>query len=668
MNKIFLSVLICATFIISGCVPESKRTLTAVNQSFGSSDFREISDYQNRGETDSLIHFLSSDDPTQRFLATRAFASHHDTKALDSLYLLLDDPSLKVRSMAAYAIGQMGDPSSESFLINGFRQKDTMSVDNSANGEILASLGKIAPASIAKFISTADGYRPGDSLLIIGQMKSLYAFALRGIHDVDITQKVVDIVRDPSITYKGRLYAAHYLARAKELDIEKVKFQIAEAFVNEQNTNIKMALATGLKHTSDPEIFTTIVNQLSLNLDYRVKCNIIRTLSSYDLDTSVPIIVELLRDKNIHVARTAAEFVNTVGDPKDAYKYRDVAKDSISPRVKADIYTAVSKSLPYYYTKTKNATRWQIQQALTKDSSVYNIVGYLHALGQDPENYQYIIDYLAKSDEPIVKTAGIEALGTILAHKDFNFVYQSVSRSNRRKLLAYLQEAILTNDEGQVGAAANIIANPDSGLKELIDSTNFLLTAKEKLKLPGQIETMHAVERALAHLRGVTTPALTKWATAKPIKWDALNEYNDVKAIVKTTKGNFTIELYLNEAPGAATNFIELVNRNFYDNLVFHRVVPNFVIQTGSPRGDNYGGAEYVIRSELSPVSYDDEGYVGMASAGIHTESTQWFVTHSPTPHLDGNYTIFGKVTEGMNVVHDIQVGDEIMDIIISNL
>ena len=92
------------------------------------------------------------------------------------------------------------------------------------------------------------------------------------------------------------------------------------------------------------------------------------------------------------------------------------------------------------------------------------------------------------------------------------------------------------------------------------------------------------------------------------------------------------------------------------------------MIQTGSPRGDNYGGADYVISSEVGPRHYDDEGYVGMASAGYHTESTQWFVTHSPTPHLDGNYTLFGKISEGMNVVHDIQVGDQITDVIITDL
>jgi len=668
MKKYQFAVYILVVSLLYACVPESKRTLTKVESSISSLDFRKIHDLEQKGQTDSLIQLLSSSDPTRRFLAAQAFASHHDTKALDSLYNLLDDPALKVRSMAAYAIGQLGQSSSEEFLIGGFRQRDTMSVDNSGNGEILRALGKVAGAPISKFIASAEGYRSEDTLLIEGQMKSLYHFALRGIHNPTITQKVVETLRNSKTSNKAKLYAAHYLSRPQDLDIEKVKFQISESMVNESDPKVKMALVSALKRTEDPEIHSILINQLALEQDYRVKCNIIRALGHFDKIKNVPMILELLRSDNVHIARTAAEYVSNYGDPKNAHRYRDVAKDSIDPRVKADIYNAVFKILPHYYAKTKNATRWQVQQAITKDSSLYSTIGYLHALGHDPENYGFIIDYIEKSDNAVIKTAGMEALGTILAHDDFNAIYQSVSRSNRRKILAYIKEAILSNDEGIVAAAADIIADPNTGMKELIDSTNFLLTAKANLQMPGQIESIHAVERALAHLRGVTKATLTTMDATKAINWKALTEYNNTKAIVKTTKGNFTIQLLLDESPGSVINFIDLANAKYYQNKVFHRVVPNFVIQTGSPRGDNYGGADYTIRSELGPQSYDDEGYVGMASAGLHTESTQWFVTHSPAPHLDGKYSIFGKVTEGMDVVHAMQVGDSIIDIIISNL
>jgi cyclophilin family peptidyl-prolyl cis-trans isomerase len=86
-------------------------------------------------------------------------------------------------------------------------------------------------------------------------------------------------------------------------------------------------------------------------------------------------------------------------------------------------------------------------------------------------------------------------------------------------------------------------------------------------------------------------------------------------------------------------------------------VVPNFVIQGGCNRGDGWGSEDYSIRSEFSMRRYT-EGSVGMASAGKDTEGTQWFITHSPTPHLDGRYTIFAVVEEGMDVVHKIEVGD----------
>ena len=126
------------------------------------------------------------------------------------------------------------------------------------------------------------------------------------------------------------------------------------------------------------------------------------------------------------------------------------------------------------------------------------------------------------------------------------------------------------------------------------------------------------------------------------------------------------LQLLKKEAPGSVANFVQLAKNGFFNGKNFHRVIPNFVIQGGCPRGDGYGGLDYSIRSELPPLNYDDEGYVGMASAGNHTECTQWFITHAPTPHLDGRYTIFAKVIEGMETVHQVQIGDVIKSITIN--
>jgi len=137
-----------------------------------------------------------------------------------------------------------------------------------------------------------------------------------------------------------------------------------------------------------------------------------------------------------------------------------------------------------------------------------------------------------------------------------------------------------------------------------------------------------------------------------------------VRAVVTTTKGSFTIELLPEDAPLTVDNFVQLARRGYYRGIVFHRVVPNFVIQDGDPRGDGNGGPGYAIRCEVNEVPYD-RGAVGMALSGKDTGGSQWFVTHSPQPHLDGGYTVFGRVVAGMNVVDAIVRGDVIRSIVI---
>src|SRR5690606_13660018 len=114
--------------------------------------------------------------------------------------------------------------------------------------------------------------------------------------------------------------------------------------------------------------------------------------------------------------------------------------------------------------------------------------------------------------------------------------------------------------------------------------------------------------------------------------------------------------------PGSVMNFVTLASSGYYNSKNFHRVVPNFVVQGGCPRGDGWGSEDYSIRSEFSLRRYRT-GSIGMASAGKDTEGTQWFITHSPTPHLDGRYTIFAEVEEGMDIVHLLEVGDQILSV-----
>jgi cyclophilin family peptidyl-prolyl cis-trans isomerase len=138
-----------------------------------------------------------------------------------------------------------------------------------------------------------------------------------------------------------------------------------------------------------------------------------------------------------------------------------------------------------------------------------------------------------------------------------------------------------------------------------------------------------------------------------------------VYASVLTTKGSFTIELLADDAPLTVDNFIQLSERGYFQGIAFHRVVPNFVIQGGDPRGDGNGGPGYQIRCEINEAPYE-RGAVGMALSGKDTGGSQWFVTHSPQPHLDGGYTVFGKIISGMDVVDRIVRRDIIRSVTIS--
>jgi cyclophilin family peptidyl-prolyl cis-trans isomerase/HEAT repeat protein len=133
-----------------------------------------------------------------------------------------------------------------------------------------------------------------------------------------------------------------------------------------------------------------------------------------------------------------------------------------------------------------------------------------------------------------------------------------------------------------------------------------------------------------------------------------------VVATINTDKGVFKLELLPDAAPLTVDNFIELARRGYYNNIAFHRVVPNFVIQGGDPRGDGNGGPGYQIRCEINVVPYT-RGAVGMALSGKDTGGSQWFITHSPQPHLDGGYTVFARVVEGMEIVDRITRGDRIL-------
>ncbi|RJQ33950.1 peptidylprolyl isomerase [Candidatus Parcubacteria bacterium] len=157
-------------------------------------------------------------------------------------------------------------------------------------------------------------------------------------------------------------------------------------------------------------------------------------------------------------------------------------------------------------------------------------------------------------------------------------------------------------------------------------------------------------------------------------------------ATIKTTKGDINIELYKGRVPHTVDNFVKLAKEGFYDDIYFHRVIENFMIQTGDPQAKGEvgvdfvyepngsglpiagtGGPGYKFADEFDPeLKHDSSGVLSMANSGPNTNGSQFFITHVPTPWLDGKHSVFGKVTSGQDVVDSIVQGDKIESIIIN--
>ena len=141
------------------------------------------------------------------------------------------------------------------------------------------------------------------------------------------------------------------------------------------------------------------------------------------------------------------------------------------------------------------------------------------------------------------------------------------------------------------------------------------------------------------------------------------------RATIATPRGTIAIDLQAKHAPKTVNNFVTLARDGFYDGLVFHRVIPNFMVQGGDPTGTGMGGPGYTFEDETkgNPLTHE-RGVISMANSGPNTNGSQFFITHGPQPHLNGRHTVFGTVVEGQDVVDAIKQGDTMDSVTISEM
>lgn len=600
---------------------------------------RTIYTLQDQRSTDSLLLFLSHKNSIYRKDAALAFASVQDTAAAEALrHSLLHDSDNEVRSSAAFALGQTPCLVSSDALTKSLSQEK----DELVLREVLEALGKVLPT---QQLATLTAYQPKNTNTEAGKAWGIYRLGLRRITDSVVVKAAYQNLG--STNEETLLAATHFFARATLADFKDDQ-GLLQATSSHSNVFVRMAGTQGLRNVKTDS--ARLLLQLKANdKDERVRVSAVRALRSFAFADVKEPLFKALGDNSLQVRVAVAESLNNFATKDAAPQIKVIADTASDWRVQSTLYEVVAALDP------QPATFESIKRKYEQANNSYHKAALLNVLGRSANNVSFVGEELIDSSDPIVLSSAAQSLTSCNNATDFK-------EKDKPVLLQWYQQAIAKGDAAVTGIIAQVLGDSTKNYKPLIKDVNFLKEARAKLSLPKDNESIQPLEAALAYLEGRKAEEV-KNEFNHPIDWNLVNTIPENQIVlIKTTKGDITLKLLVDEAPGSVANFVMLAKQQYFDGKLFHREVPNFVIQAGCNRGDGYGSEPYSIRSEFTTRRYK-EGSVGMASAGKDTEGTQWFITHSPTPHLDGRYTIFAEVTIGMDVVNTIEVGDKIIEV-----
>lgn len=629
----------------TGRTPQAAAPL---NQFAADSTLRRIATAQDQRQTLALRPFLQHPKARYRQAAALAFASVQDRAALPDLLGALSDADADVRVAAAFALGQTADSAAAAPLA---RQIGT-DTDARARRYELEALGRcVGKGGLPLLLQLPRAAAPADTLLTIGQAWGLYRAGLRGLTSEDVVRRVVSLLGRQQ-PYSARLAAAHTLARTPRLVLTDYQESVAAAAQNDPRYAVRAAATSALGKSKATTLAPVLAGILRRDADYRVRISALRAMNASMYAPVKEAAWAALDDAQSQVALTAAEFFLAHATGETGRLFFDKAARLTAWRPRAVLLAA---ALHHASAAEKEDIRTAIQQRYTAATSPYERGFLLKALGEDPAAFAFVEQAtFAPNQSVVVSTYGIEALVALRSRPDFPEAQQPL-------FVQTLEKAIASNDVALVGTAAGALKEEKLNLRRDFRNLALLRSAQQRVVLPRDVEAWQALQQALDYLENKAKPTPTPSAAAQhPIDWALVETIPAGQRVrVSTGRGPVVLRLLVEEAPGSVASFVQLVRQGFYDGKNFHRVVPNFVAQGGCPRGDGWGGTDYTLRSEFFDRGYA-EGAVGLASAGKDTESCQWFITHSPTPHLDGRYTIFAVVESGMDVVHRLDIGDKI--------
>ncbi|MCX7984961.1 MAG: peptidylprolyl isomerase [Bacteroidetes bacterium] len=670
---------------------------------------KEIIELQNKRVIGSqhLYTYLHHSNEQVRFRALVALANIGDTLAVGQVVPMIYDKSISVRVAAIFALSFIAPDTISSTLLTLVLTDPNTRVQRAA----LRALGVIGTKEI---LDKLTDFTPNVLKQELREELALcYAhFAVRGIKTERTVWHCVELLNDTSSEVRWKaLYALSRMAPYELINIEIAKNdQMLQSLAQSSNPYVRMSLAQLLSRAHG-EYRNALLDSLE-NIevrkfnDWRVLMNCIkaRAVQVPLNQKSISRFVNYIHHIHPYVRLTAIQSVGLVSPSLYssagiaealAKELTEIVGDTTQPlSIRGEALVTIGKLFPLYFDAKDSV--W------LRYADVFLQRKRLEALSQSISQ-RHLDTLIARFTDPTIRIAmaawdfsrnllTIHALRTLQydsarAMKLAGEICEKAEATLKRSDLAL---TTIVADLGSSLQTAWIFAQPPykermqaiftkayetlpiaegyEGRRMILRALRYIGTHSavpflQKVMKSNDQRLVHEAQQTLKHITNQEPHENEMGSLPEPrsLNWSRFDKLAVRPRIeFTTTKGVFTIELFKEVAPATVLSIVELVEKKFYNGLTFHRVVPGFVVQGGDPRGDGWGGPGYTIRTEVYPETYYEEGMCGMASAGKDTEGSQFFVTHVPTPHLNGRYTLFGRVIKGMDVIQSIMLGDVI--------
>lgn len=621
---------------------------------------------------------LAHRDPAVARRAAMALANLRDPRGVALLAPALTHPDTSVAAMAAFAMGQIADstavPQLALFAIAARPDRVPTVL-----AEVAFALGKIRHASarsaLEQLLTTLDEEGPGNNLVARAALLSIWRQGRPApVSAIDRWIRHAD----PEVRWR----AAYALARRPEPAGAAALFRAAEDADPLVRSLVARALTAPMADSSgvgQQAAQRVLLRMARHDASEIVRINALRTLGTYRTEAAA---------RELADAALTAPPYQTIAAMEGLQRMGPFAASAAAATLRGE---AMDRDMPVFVRQTALAALAQIDRAQAQEvaeawsgESAWRLrAGAARAYAQ-AGNVRALFTSVPDADGRVASAALEEALT----------VAGDTALEPLRALLVPASQSpdviARTNALGGIGRLADTALVPlllDAYRRAQADTINDAalaavdaLGALEK-KVPGSAAPRFFARfpRSADYLvrQRVRTAfgdsAAAAWGEPLPVETEVTAaEYAAIvrqararprpRAVIETDRGHIEVELYADDAPLTVRSFLSLAARGFFDGQEWPRVVPNFVIQGGDPRGDTSGGPGYSIRDEINRHLYL-RGSLGMALSGPDTGGSQWFITHSPQPHLDGTYTVFGQVVRGMEVADGILPGDRIIRI-----